>query len=282
MENKIYTLITGASEGLGKTLAIECATRKMNLILVALSDQTLIDLGNFLQKSFTIDIKIFATDLSEENNCYRLFEEIKQQKLNINMLINNAGIGGTAYFEEEKAEQYARLIKLNVLATTIITRLCLSLLEKQTPSYILNIGSMAGFFQLPRKQVYGGTKSFIYSFSRSLQKELKNQNIHVSVLCPGGMNTSIGLTLMNKTGPLLNRLSIMDPEKVAPIAINGLFNRKNVIIPGRINRLFLLFDKILPSFFKKIILNKTVGKINPKSGYMIYYNPVIPAFVNAT
>ena len=167
------------------------------------------------------------------------------------MLINNAGIGGTANFEEETAEQYARLIKLNVLATTLITRLCLEQLEKNTPSYILNTGSMAGFFHLPKKQVYCGTKSFIYSFSRSLQKELKRLNIHVSVLCPGGMNTSIGLTLMHKTGPLLNRLSIMDPENVAPFAIDGLLKRKNVIVPGRLNRLLLFFDKILPGFLKK-------------------------------
>jgi short-subunit dehydrogenase len=87
MTNKIYTLITGASEGLGKTLAIECASRGMNLILVALQDQALPRLGDFLQRTFAVDVKIFAADLSEETNCYQLFEEIKQQGLQINMLI---------------------------------------------------------------------------------------------------------------------------------------------------------------------------------------------------
>jgi uncharacterized protein len=279
MTSKIYTLITGASEGLGKTLAIECASRGMNLILVALQDQALPGLRDFLQRTFAVDVKIFAVDLSEETNCYQLFEEIKQQGLQINMLINNAGIGGTAWFEDETAEKYACLIKLNVLATTLITRLSLELLEKNTPSYILNTGSIAGFFHLPKKQVYCGTKSFIYSFSRSLQKELKRLNIHVSVLCPGGMNTSIGVTLMNKAMPLLNRLSIMEPENVAPIAIDGLLKRKNVIVPGRLNRLSLVLDKILPEVLKIILMNKTTGKINSKSRFNNYYNAAPAKFL---
>lgn len=281
MNNKTYTLITGASEGLGKALAIECASKNMNLILVALPGHALTNLAGFLQKTFPVGVIVFARDLSDEKNCYGIFEEIKQQQLNINMLINNAGIGGTAYFEDESAEQYARLIKLNVLATTLITRLCLEILEKNTPAYILNTGSMAGFFHLAKKQVYGATKSFIYSFSRSLQQELKRLNIHVSVLCPGGMNTTIGITLMQKTEPLLNRLSIMDPATVAPLAIDGLLKRKKVIVPGKLNRLFLFLDKILPGFLKKIIMSKTTGKINPKSGYTIYNNIITPQLINA-
>jgi hypothetical protein len=239
-------------------------------------------LGDFLQRAFDVDVKVFASDLSDESNCYQLFEEIDEQRLHINMLINNAGIGGTAWFEDESAEQYASVIKLNVLATTLITRLCLKLLEENTPSYILNTGSMAGFFHLPRKQVYCGTKSYIYSFSRTLQKELKRLNIHVSVLCPGGMNTSIGLTLMHKTMPLFNRMSVMDPEDVAPLAIDGLLRRKNVIVPGLLNRWFLLMDKILPGFLKKLIMSKTTGKINPRLGYNIYYNTLRAGLVKAS
>jgi short-subunit dehydrogenase len=281
MENEPYTLISGASEGLGKTLAIECATRGMNLILVALPRDALFDLGDFLLKTFPVEVKVFGCDLSDEKNCYQLFEDIKQQRLHINMLINNVGIGGTAWFEEESAEHYASVIKLNILATTLITRLFINILEENTPSYILNIGSMAGFFHLPRKQVYCGTKSYIYSFSRSLQKELKRLNIHVSVLCPGGMNTSIGLTLMNKTMPLLNRMSVMDPEVVAPLAIDGLLKMKNVIVPGSLNRWFLFMDKILPDYLKKLIMIRTTGKINPKLGYNIYYSAAISQLINS-
>jgi short-subunit dehydrogenase len=281
MENKLYTLITGASEGLGKRLAIECATRGMNLVLVALAGEALSGLGDFLKRTFDVEVKVFASDLSDESNCYHLFKEIDQQRLHINILINNAGIGGTAWFEDESAEQYASIIKLNVLATTLITRLFLKILEENTPSYILNTGSMAGFFHLPKKQVYCGTKSYVYSFSRSLQKELKRLNIHVSVLCPGGMNTSIGSILTNKSSPLMNRLSIMDPEDVAPLAIDGLLRRKKVIVPGLLNRWFLFMDKILPGFLKKLIMSKTTGKINPKLGYNIYYNTARPALVKA-
>src|SRR5579863_1147698 len=140
MENKLYTLITGASEGLGKRLAMECASKGMNLLLVALPGEALTGLGDFLARTFDVDVKVFASDLSDEMNCYRLFEEIEQRRFHINMLINNAGIGGTAWFEDESAEQYASIIKLNVLATTLITRLFIHILEENTPSYILNTG----------------------------------------------------------------------------------------------------------------------------------------------
>jgi len=145
-------------------------------------------------------------------------------------------------------------------------------------SYILNTGSLAGFFHLPKKQVYCSTKSYIYTFSRSLKRELIRLNIHVSVLCPGGMNTSIGLTLANKAMPLLNRLSVMDPEEVAPIAIAGLLKKKAVIIPGLLNRWFILMDRLLPEFLKKMIIKNTSNKIDPNSRYNNYYEAKATVF----
>lgn len=281
MKNKYYTLITGASEGLGKSLAIECAKRGMNLLLVALPDNNLKKLANYLMQYYAVDVKYFEMDLSIEENCYQLFYQVQSGRLRLNMLINNAGIGDTVFFEERQAAYFSRLIKINVLATTLLTRLFVEILEKNTPAYILNTGSMAGFFTIARKQVYSGTKAFVYTFSRCLQKELKKSNIHVSVLCPGPLNTSVKLILMHKTQPLMNRLSVLEPEKVAPIAIDGLLHRKNVIVPGKLNRLFLILDKILPAFIKTIIHKKTTDKINPKAGLTAYCNSYVPEISSA-
>src|SRR5690606_5513154 len=148
---------------------------------------------------------------------------------------NNAGIGNTLQFGEGCPLFYEKQIKLNVLATTLITKLFLDTLRQNTNSYILNVGSMASFFYLPKKQVYGATKSFIYSFSKSYHKEMRHEGVHVSVLCPGGMNTNTALTLMNRSGSWISRLSVMNPEDVVPIAIDGSLKRKEVIIPGRLN-----------------------------------------------
>jgi short-subunit dehydrogenase len=265
-----YTLITGASEGFGKALAIECARRKMNLILVALPGPELHPLAGFIKRNYGVDVITIEKDLCRDESCMELFNEVSTLNLRVNMLINNAGIGSTVLFEEGSINLFEKQIKLNVLATTQITHLFLKMLERNSPSYILNVGSMSSFFYLPKKQVYGATKSFIYYFSKSLRKEIKKDGISVSVLCPGGMNTSLALTLMNKTGNWLTRLSIMDPEEAAPVAINGLLQRKEVIIPGRVNRFFLLLDKLFPESIKEIITSRGMKKINPDNSLVRY------------
>ena len=178
-------------------------------------------------------------------------------------------------FEEGSPGFYEKQIKLNVLATTLITRLFLSTLQCHDHSYILNVGSLASFFYLPKKQVYGATKSFIYFFTKSLRKELKKSNVHVSVLCPGGMNTNPALTLMNKTGNYLSRLSVMNPEEVVPIAIDGLLQGKEVIIPGRLNNFFMLLDKILPTAIKKMLTGRTMKRLDGNNKLSQYLLPAM-------
>ena len=270
MRNNFYTLITGASEGFGKALAIECAQRKMNLILVALPGPELHLLSTFIKRNYWVDVISIEKDLCKDESCIELFNEVNALNLQVNILINNAGIGSTILFGDGGINLYEKQIKLNVLATTLITRLFLEMLKRNGPSYILNVGSMASFFSLPKKLVYGATKSFVYFFSKGLRKELKQYKIHVSVLCPGGMNTNLALTLMNKTGNYLSRLSVMNPEQAAPIALDGLLKKKASIIPGRLNQLFLLLDTILPGFIKKILTNYSMKKMDAVNRFSIY------------
>jgi uncharacterized protein len=253
MFNQNYCIITGASEGFGKALALECASLKMNLVLVALPGPELYYLADFIKRNYKVDVVVFELDLTKEKNCVDLFEQVFSMKLCVNMLINNAGLGSTMLFSEGSFAFYQKQINLNIMATTMITYLFLDMLKINGPSYILNVGSLSSYFFLTKKQVYGATKSFIYYFSKSLGRELKKDNVHVSVVCPGGMNTNLSVTLLNKTSSWLSRLSVMNPDEVAPLAIDGLFKRKEVIIPGLVNKMFLLLDKLLPSFIKKMI-----------------------------
>ena len=254
MFNKNYCLITGASEGFGKALAFECASRKMNLILVALPGPELYYLANFIKRNYGVDAIAIEKDLTCEENCKAVYQFVHEQKLPVNMLINNAGLGGTMLFSEGSFSFYQKQIKLNIIATTLFTHLFLDMLKAKGPSYILNVGSLSSYFYLNKKQVYGATKSFIYSFSKSLRRELKNDGISVSVICPGSMNTNISVTCLLKTSSRISRLSVMNPEDVAPIAIKGLLNRKEVIIPGRMNKFFLFINKLLPDLIKNLIL----------------------------
>src|SRR3954467_3324328 len=125
MPSPFYTIITGASEGFGKALSIECGRRNMNLILVALPGIELHQLATTIRKQFYVDVLCIEKDLCEENTCQELFNEVKAMGLRVNMLFNNAGIGSTEFFGEASVSIYERQIKLNVLATTRLTRLFL-------------------------------------------------------------------------------------------------------------------------------------------------------------
>jgi len=121
---------------------------------------------------------------------------------------------------------------------------------------------LCSFFFLAKKQVYGATKSFIYFFSKSLKRELEKDNVHVSVICPGAMNTNPTVTLVIKNSSRLVQAAVMSPEQVAVIAINGLLKKKEVIIPGCLNKLYLLLNNFVPSFLKKMITNSQMKSLN--------------------
>jgi len=257
MKNKnanAFVLITGASEGFGKSLALEFAKRDKNLVLVALPGAELHHLRAFIIRNYNVDVVCIEADLSKLEDCVKIYEEVTTRQLHINTLINNAGIGGTHLFEERNVGEYHRQIQLNVTAPTVLTRLLLDNLRANGPSHILNVSSLASFFCLPGKQVYAATKSYLFAFSRSLRLELKNSNVRVSVLCPGGMNTTPALTLSNKTGTWISQWSIMDPEDVAALAIDQMIENKEVIIPGKWNRFFLAIDRMLPKVIKEKLI----------------------------
>ena len=261
MTNSYYTLITGASEGLGKSFALECAARNQNLVLVALPGQELYYLSDYLQKNFNTTVIVIEQDLSLDNSAVLIYNKIRSLGIEINMLINNAGIGNTKFFEDETIQFFEKQIRINVLATTTLTHLFVPMLKNNGPAHILNVGSLACFFTIPKKQVYGGTKSFIYFFSKSLREELAAHNVNVTVLCPGGINTNAAQTMLNKSGSWISTRSLMNPEEVAPLALDGLFRKKEVIIPGRLNRLFVFMDRIIPMILKKSIIKGQIGKL---------------------
>ena len=270
MNNKFYTLITGASEGFGKSLALECARRNMNLILVSLPGAELHALAAFIRRNYHVDVFTIERDLCEDSGCSEVFAVVRDANLRVNMLINNAGLGSTLLFGEGTITLYEKQIKLNVLATTLMTRLFLEDLKQNSPAHILNVGSLASFFLLRKKLVYGATKSFVYAFTRSLRQELKKDKVYVSVLCPGGMCTNMTLTLMIKNAGYFTRLAVMNPEQAAPIALDGLLEKKAVIVPGRINQLMLFMDRIIPGFLKRMIMNNSINEMQTENRFSIY------------
>ncbi len=264
MPDVYYTLITGASEGLGKNFVIECAKRNMHIIAVALPGPELESLKTFVTHNFSVAIEIIAADLSTESGCKEVFDTVQKQELRINMLINNAGVVMTQPFHEMPLENMLLQARLNVLGTTMMTRYFINDLLAHQPSYLLNVSSLSAYFHLPNKQMYGASKAFVYSFTRGLQAEYRGKGISITVLCPGGLSSNIRSVIANNQGGWIARKSITSPEFVAAKAVQACLDGKEVVIPGRINKLFLFLNRLLPSSIKARITTAQMKKLTVK------------------
>lgn len=258
---KHTVLITGASEGLGKSFAIDLAKRGSDLVLISLPDSGLEFLANYIRMNFQCSVLCIEIDLTLSNSADKIFHIIKANQLEVNMLINNAGLGNWSGFEEKSNEFYKTQIDLNITNTVLLTKYFLNHIDKKSPSFLLNVGSLGGHFIVPRKQVYGATKSFISYFTRCLQMEFYGSNLNISLLSPGGINTKPELLVLNNSLRGFARATILEADYVAKTAINGLLEGKKEIIPGFANRCLLMLDKIIPSYLKEIIIKQNLKRI---------------------
>lgn len=264
-EVKVYTVITGASDGLGKALALECARLHYNLILTALPGKELDNLSAFIKSNFDVDVITLSFDLTAEENCFQFCHSLIESGVQVNMLINNVGLGSTVQFEKGEIDLFLKQINLNVNATVILTKLLLPLLLNHKKSYILNVSSLSVFFFLYAKSVYGASKSFIYYFSKSLRKELKTKGVNVTVLMPGGINSNVEKYLTNKDSGFFLQLSFMNPEDVATLSIKALLKGKEEVIPGITNKIFKILNYLLPGFFKNMLMLNNIKRIEKEN-----------------
>jgi short-subunit dehydrogenase len=253
---KMYTLITGAGAGIGRALAFECAKKNMNLLLIALPGAELENTVNEIQSTFkNIVCCGLGADLSKPQSFCAVYKWVKENNFNINILINNVGIGSKGDFEHTETIFYERQLELNVHAATMLTRLFLPELKANAPSHIMNTSSMGGFYMIPGKTVYTASKAYIYYFSRSLRLELKQHNINVSVLCPGGTDSNANTIACNKELKGMAKLSILLPEQVAEEAIDKMLKGKARIIPGFINKLSYHISRLIPEFIQQMVIS---------------------------
>jgi short-subunit dehydrogenase len=249
--SRYYTLITGASKGIGRALAIECAKKGMNLALISLPDENLEELSNELIEKYKIKSSYKTINLTDNNAPEIIYNWCIENKLKVNTLINNAGFGCVGRFENQSAGFYMQMIDLNVNSVVLLTRLFLPDLKENSPSYILNLGSIASFYPIPYKTAYSATKIFVYSFSRALREELRLFNINVSILCPGPVITNSDvITRIHQQGQI-GKWSALPPKRVAAIAIKKMLRKKFIIIPGFLSKVSFYAEKIVPMFIKQ-------------------------------
>ena len=243
-ERSDFALITGASEGIGRAIAAELASRKINLILVALPDAKLQKAACELKKTYGVEVVTYATDLIKEGAVQALFQWCSDHQYLVNILVNNAGIGHEGAFETTPLSYIDDMMQLNMRSVIHLTYLFVPHLKKNREAYILNVGSLASFRPMPYKNIYTATKSFIFYFTRALREELKGSSIKVSVLCPVPTNSKVKARTTSKG--IIGKMMILTAEKVAKIGIEKLYKGQAVIVPGFINKSLLIFEKTLP------------------------------------
>ena len=251
-----FAVITGASQGLGKALAIELARRKFNLVLVSLPGQSLQQLSEQIVRSYNVVSYYYETNFSSNENILALGNWLNEH-FNVSILINNAGIGGTKRFEDANIDYLDTIIQVNVKATSLLTSQLLPNLKKQPQSFILNVSSIAAFSPVGYKTVYPASKAFIHSFSRGLNAELKDSNVFVSVMNPGAMATNEEITSRIERQGLLGKLTLLNPEKVAHHSIDRLFKKDTVIM---LNPIIWLVSAMLPIWIKLPLMTKIVKR----------------------
>jgi len=254
--NTFFAVITGASQGLGESFAMELARSGANLILTSLPDQGLPALCERLKRQYGIQAHAYETDLSNTKNVAQ-FGDWVNARFPIDMLINNVGIGGTQKFVDATDESIERIIQLNVMTPSLLSHQLLPNLLQRTRAYILNVSSLAAFSPIGYKTVYPASKAFVRSFSRGLNEELKDTQVSVSVVYPGPMRTNRdSIQRMERQGALA-RMASVTPDKVARYCVRRMIRRDSVIL---LNWPSLLFLALLPAWLKTPLLTRHIKR----------------------
>lgn len=238
------TLITGASSGIGEAFARKLAARGHNLLLVARSEDKLINLCNELGRSKSIHAQYFAIDLSKPESPARLFEETVKRDLQVDFLINNAGFGSMGDFAALDLATELNMIDLNVRSLVELTHQFLRPMRERTSGSIINVASTAGFQPVPFMTTYAATKAFVLSFSEALWEENRPYGIKVMALCPGVTETNFFAASNMKQKPPA-RVS-QTPEEVVDTALRALARGKGHVISGWTNFFATESERLVP------------------------------------
>ena len=231
-------IITGASSGIGADFARVLGKMGYDLILVARRRDRL----NELAEEIGGNVKVIVKDLSVADNCIELFEETKNE--NIDILINNAGFGVFGEFLQTDLEREISMINTNITALHILMKKFLQLFKDRDNGYILNIASSAAFMPGPLLSSYYASKAYVLRLTQAVAKELSNSksNVYIGALCPGPVDTEF-----NKVAGVQFNISSLKSDYVAKYAVKKMFKRKTVIIPGLIIRLGTFFTRFVPN-----------------------------------
>jgi uncharacterized protein len=248
MENSLQgktALITGASSGMGADFARQLAARGCSLILVARRTERLLELEAEIVARHPVPIECVTMDLVDADAPLRLYDQLKAQSWSVDILVNNAGFGTFGEFAKTPWENIYRMLELDMVAVTHLTRLFMEDMVTRQSGYILFIASIGSFQPSPTYAAYSAAKSYVLSLGEALHYELRRTGVHCTVLCPGVTRTEFH-QVAGQRYTLYQRMTMMKSSAVVRIGIEAMLRGRSCVVAGRFNSFFALATRLMP------------------------------------
>jgi short-subunit dehydrogenase len=243
-------LITGASAGIGREFARQLAGRAGSLILVARRLDRLEELrAELTRKDPNLNVHCRAVDLSRSNEVEELCAWLVHEKIAIDFLINNAGLGDRGTFATAEPERVQQMLAVNIVALTTLTRALLPDMIAKKRGAILNVSSIAGFLPIRKLAVYAATKAYVTNFSDGIRGEVRKSGIAVSALCPGPVDTEFSAVAQRSSGERLTpspSFMHVRVEDVVRAGLAGIECNKALVVPGLVMKIAMLLVRLTP------------------------------------
>mgnify|MGYP001566310628 FL=1 len=248
-------LVTGASSGIGYEFAKVLAKNKHEIILVSRNKEKLKKLKKEIERDYNVKVSVYKADLSKLNELKKFYRQVKNEDIDI--LINNAGVGDFGKFLEVSWEKDNEVIDLNIKALTILTKLFSKNMVKRREGKILNVASIAAFQPGPYLAVYSATKSYVLHFSEALAEELKGTGITVTTLCPGLTSSSFFKRSGISYDEVKTWKNLATSKEVAEYGYEMMMKNKIIAVYGLRNRFNIFLKRFLPRNF----ITKITGRV---------------------
>ena len=241
-------LVTGASSGLGVDFARELARRGCNLVLVARRAEQLKAVAAEIQAGFGVQVRIQPTDLAQEAARQALFDQLKSEGEQIDVLVNNAGFGYYGEFAGVPWEREKAMLDIDILALTHLTKLFVPGMIARHFGFILQVSSIGGYQPAPTYASYSAAKSYVLNLGEALHFELRNTGVGCTVVSPGVTATEF-LRVAGQKPTAYQRMAMMQSADVARIGVESLLKRKGSVVPGLLNALMTWSNRLIPRSF---------------------------------
>jgi uncharacterized protein len=239
-------LITGATGGLGKAFAVECASRGWDLLLTDLREENLETLAEGLRRTYRVTVHCLPCDLADSDARAALFAQLRERRLRFHCLINVAGTDFEGSFHDLDRRQMQTILRVNIEGTLDMIHALLELRDPMAAFRIVNVASLAAYYPMPVKATYAASKRFLLDFSLALREEIRELGATVTVLCPGGLYTNPECIAAIEAQGAAGHLTAQNIGAVAAQTVDAALAGKAVVIPGAFNRILQACGGLLP------------------------------------